>query len=423
MVFLSGLHFAFTGFVVNIMLYLQSGMSSTSTTSSSSASSLSPSAALNAVINTLSRPARWPTAFTNMVSVILTNMQPTVPLVVLAIGDVGSVAFFNLTLANNSVGFYQICKIMCIPVTVALQYMFQNKKTTMPINVSLVVMLLGVYVATVTEVSVRAIGIIYGSLAVLCTSFAHIFIGHLQDKLQLGPAQLLSKSAPLVSLGMALLSPFFDNLFNNNPAIGEYSLMHYPFTAGVYQLIALTCLFAVGVNLSNFIIIGKTSPVTYQVVGHFKTCLVLVAGFYLFSSRLAAMNVVGVLVAWSGMILYTEIRRREGLAAAAVASAATTSTSSSSSSSAAAADDFDDLDDGHPHSLLAPSSSLSSDTSGAISLDTMAKLRGAVVGAAASSTSPSSSLAPGAIATPLDPESDMESVSDATLLLNRGSNK
>jgi hypothetical protein len=36
-------------------------------------------------------------------------------------GSLGSVAFMNLNLAHNSVGFYQLSKLACIPVTLILE--------------------------------------------------------------------------------------------------------------------------------------------------------------------------------------------------------------------------------------------------------------------------------------------------------------
>ena len=40
------------------------------------------------------------------------------------------------------------------------------------------------------------------------------------------------------------------------------------------------------VNLSIFMVIGKTSPVTYNVLGHFKLCSVLAGGFIFFHDPL-----------------------------------------------------------------------------------------------------------------------------------------
>lgn len=69
--------------------------------------------------------------------------------------------------------------------------------------------------------------------------------------------------------------------------------------------IVLSCLIAVSVNFSTFLVIGTTSPVTYQVLGHLKTCLVLSFGYIILKDPFSARNVVGILIAIFGMGLYS----------------------------------------------------------------------------------------------------------------------
>lgn len=67
----------------------------------------------------------------------------------------------------------------------------------------------------------------------------------------------------------------------------------------------LSCLIAVSVNFSTFLVIGKTSPVTYQVLGHLKTCLVLGFGYTLLHDPFTERNIIGILIAIFGMGLYS----------------------------------------------------------------------------------------------------------------------
>lgn len=69
--------------------------------------------------------------------------------------------------------------------------------------------------------------------------------------------------------------------------------------------IILSCVIAVSVNFSTFLVIGKTSPVTYQVLGHLKTCLVLGFGYTLLHDPFTNRNIIGILVAIVGMGLYS----------------------------------------------------------------------------------------------------------------------
>lgn len=62
---------------------------------------------------------------------------------------------------------------------------------------------------------------------------------------------------------------------------------------------------SVSVNFSTFLVIGKTSPVTYQVLGHLKTCLVLAFGYILLHDPFSWQNILGILIAVVGMALYS----------------------------------------------------------------------------------------------------------------------
>lgn len=68
--------------------------------------------------------------------------------------------------------------------------------------------------------------------------------------------------------------------------------------------IILSCLIAVSVNFSTFLVIGKTSPVTYQVLGHLKTCLILAFGYTLLHDPFTERNIIGILIAifWDGLV-------------------------------------------------------------------------------------------------------------------------
>ncbi|KAK7400011.1 hypothetical protein VNO78_11209 [Psophocarpus tetragonolobus] len=73
----------------------------------------------------------------------------------------------------------------------------------------------------------------------------------------------------------------------------------------IQAFIILSCLIAVSVNFSTFLVIGKPSPVTYQVVGHLKTCLVLGFGYTLLHDPFTGRNIIGILIADFGMGLYS----------------------------------------------------------------------------------------------------------------------
>ena len=82
--------------------------------------------------------------------------------------------------------------------------------------------------------------------------------------------------------------------------------MFRPNSLSILQaFIVLSCLISVSVNFSTFLVIGRTSPVTYQVLGHLKTCLVLAFGYVLLHDPFGWRNISGIVIALVGMVSYS----------------------------------------------------------------------------------------------------------------------
>ena len=77
--------------------------------------------------------------------------------------------------------------------------------------------------------------------------------------------------------------------------------------------ITLSCTIAVGTNLSQFICIGRFTAVSFQVLGHMKTILVLILGFIFFGKEGLNLHVVlGMIIAIMGMIWYGNASSKPG---------------------------------------------------------------------------------------------------------------
>ena len=226
------------------------------------------------------------------------DIQNVLPL---AIGSLGSVGFMNLNLAHNSVGFYQLSKLACIPFTIFIQYFFYNISEPALVKLTLFPILFGIGIATVHDVEVNMVGTIFACVAVLFTTCSQIFTKEYQRRLSCNALQLLYLTSPIIMLGMMILIPFFDDIDN---------LMNYNWTWEVVSCILLSCCLALEVNISNYLVLGKTSPLTYQVLGHVKTILLLIISFYLFSYKLEKNNIMGIAIAMGGVIAYSEVKRR-----------------------------------------------------------------------------------------------------------------
>ncbi|CAL9047366.1 unnamed protein product, partial [Musa banksii] len=226
-----------------------------------------------------------------------------------------SIGLLNLSLGFNSVGFYQMTKLAIIPCTVFLETAFLGKKFSRSIQLSLSILLLGVGIATVTDLQLNLLGSVLSLLAIITTCIAQIMTNTIQKKFKVSSTQLLYQSSPYQALTLFVSGPFLDGLLTNQ------NVFAFNYTPQVLVFIVFSCLISVSVNFSTFLVIGKTSPVTYQVLGHLKTCLVLTFGYVLLHDPFSWRNIFGILVAIVGMVLYSYLCTIEGQQRAREASA------------------------------------------------------------------------------------------------------
>lgn len=73
----------------------------------------------------------------------------------------------------------------------------------------------------------------------------------------------------------------------------------------VQLFIILSCSLAVFCNVSQYLCIGRFSAVSFQVLGHMKTVCVLTLGWLLFDSELTFKNIMGMVIAIVGMVVYS----------------------------------------------------------------------------------------------------------------------
>lgn len=210
-----------------------------------------------------------------------------------------SIGLLNLCLGFNSVGFYQMTKLAIIPCTVLLQTLFLKMKFSTGVQASLMVLLGGVGIATVTDLELNFVGTVLGILAIITTCIGQIMTNTIQRTHKVSSTQLLYQSCPFQAAVLLITGPFLDGFLTGK------NVFAFPYTADIVFFIILSCAISISVNFSTFLVIGKTSPVTYQVLGHLKTCLVLAFGYILLSNPFSPKNVFGIFVAMLGMFLYS----------------------------------------------------------------------------------------------------------------------
>jgi len=241
-----------------------------------------------------------------------------------------SIAFMNLSLNANSIGFYQVTKLTVIPVTLAINSCAYGVHTTTKLKLSLALLLAGVGVASVTEVHLKPLGMLYGILAVVSTAVCQIWQGTKQSEFGVSATQLQALTARWMAAQALVVAVATEMICMDSggtrstcdtssafvlAAVGGDTVKRWT------MLVALgACALALLVNFTVFGLIGRTSAVTFQVVGHAKTCLVLIGGYVFFPSHGSSRkqqqqlqsNILGVSIAMLGVFLYGHLKHTAG---------------------------------------------------------------------------------------------------------------
>lgn len=133
------------------------------------------------------------------------------------------------------------------------------------------------------------------------------YVHFLQKKYSLSSFNLLGHTAPAQAGTLLLLGPFLDYWLTNK------RIDAFKYSMPSVLLITLSCIIAIGTNLSQFICIGRFTAVSFQVLGHMKTILVLILGFVFFGREGLNMQVIlGMIIAVLGMVWYGNASSKPG---------------------------------------------------------------------------------------------------------------
>lgn len=207
----------------------------------------------------------------------------------------------------RQVGFYQISKILVTPAVMAINLLAYGEGTTTQVKVAVSIMIVGVTMATVTDVQVDQIGLLIGIVAILAAAQQQIFIGKMQKDLKASANQLLVGHTPVSSLLFFVVAPL-DMKLPNHSELTLAEWYHNEATTNALLMIGFSGCIGLLVSLSTFLMIGATSALTYNIVGHLKTLAVLTMGVVIFGDSLSIWKMTGIGFALTGVIWYSKIK-------------------------------------------------------------------------------------------------------------------
>ena len=198
-----------------------------------------------------------------------------------------SIGSANISLLVNSVGFYQISKLMIVPFVCMVEMFYLGKAFAPPVLASIAVVVVGVAIVTVSDVAVKTLGLVIAMIFVASSGMQQIVCGSLQRKHNITSNQLLSKLAPIQGTMLLLAGPFVDQL------VTQQWVTTWDASMGGLSCLLLSCAVAVVVNISQYLCLGRFSATSFQVLGHAKTVLVLLGGWLLFGDIITTKQLSG----------------------------------------------------------------------------------------------------------------------------------
>ncbi|KAF2474225.1 TPT-domain-containing protein [Lindgomyces ingoldianus] len=208
----------------------------------------------------------------------------------------GYVVLGNLSLAYNSIGFYQLSKVMTTPCVVLFNFVLFQKTVTRYMLLSILATCIGVAFTINGEAKTQLFGVIIASLAFISTALYQIWIGKKIEDFAVGPPQLLLNQAPISVLLLIPFVPFLDRV--PDLTIVPTNILWSALASGIM---------ASTYNLSQFLIIGRTSALTFNIVSHLKTILILSFGWWSEGKILTPREWCGVLLALGGGWVYSHL--------------------------------------------------------------------------------------------------------------------
>jgi hypothetical protein len=190
----------------------------------------------------------------------------------------------------------KISKILVVPFQIAIEYFCYQKQTNVKIILSVMLLLVGVSLVAVNDVSVSMIGLIYAFLCIICTAMVLILKSNLMETTNISPFHLLMNSSFISAFISSIPSPIFDEWKS------EY--LEFKMVVGII----LSCVIALNSNFSLLLVLKRTSTLTHLVISQLKTLFLIIIGNVMFNSMPNVGYLSGVFLSAVGSTWYAQIR-------------------------------------------------------------------------------------------------------------------
>lgn len=184
---------------------------------------------------------------------------------------------------------------MSTPMTLVFELWFGFLVSSVPLIGSVLLVTLGVGLMSINAFKLNVVGAFIAILASVTQTLTIIAFGQTQKRLNISAQQLLYYTAP----ASALINLLFFPMVNFSDFTLNWNLTGY---------VLLSCVFAVGIQISSTIFLAISSGTTYMILTNFKTVVIVIMGFAVFNEDLSLKGWLGLILGVVGMIWHSMIR-------------------------------------------------------------------------------------------------------------------
>ncbi|KAH9559403.1 hypothetical protein CY35_06G056500 [Sphagnum magellanicum] len=190
-------------------------------------------------------------------------------------------------------------KLVIIPCTMFPEGVIKLSCYSQRIQLSLVTLLVGVGITIIIDLQLNVSSSIISIFAIMTTCVTQIMTNTIQKCFKVSSTQLLYQSCPYQTITLFITRPFLDVVLTKK------NVFVFHCTPLISWWASLLMYDLVSINFNTFLVIGRTFAMTYQLLGHLKTCLILAFGYVLLNNLFSWRNVCGIFIALFGIKFYS----------------------------------------------------------------------------------------------------------------------
>lgn len=207
----------------------------------------------------------------------------------------------NSALKLNSMGFYQIVKLMVTPCVVLLEYLLDAKILSWRRAACLVAVCTCVLISSRAALEFSTKGAMCSAMWLPLAATYKVQWGRVRKQYSASTMAMMHVTLPYAIVVQAAVSPLFD----------PPGLLEFVWTPSAVFWIGLSGIAAFLVNFSGFLVMGNIGALAHVLLGQLKTSVIMVGAYFVFNSKYSSVQLMGAFGAVMAIVAYTHVTVEE----------------------------------------------------------------------------------------------------------------